>query len=1139
MLLWRGEDLMTEQLRLAVSALILVLLLFSSLIPYSAIISFAVDNVPDEVKVYLGPGEEAETAFKIQHSLPSGDSTKQGLDLVFYLVKKNGQPSWEYIVWDNLKRSVVGGYKWPQDFGYNDYKTIISYIERDRIVDFVRNLYDELRVYDELRDLEGRSYQYMKELEQEKEFWKIIAGTAVGLVVSFVTAGAALPFAFSFVATIIMAVWRINNLENLVVKWDVKPQKYPAFFLTMTMLADFKSDTGKSSEDVLGDALKNIVKNQQLIDALKELAKQSATMTAKEGVVGISLNVLAFHTATFPVWYLHTLRGILGNDNFYKIFSEQLVNRIEEFSFKSLGGEKLLKVGLNNYKSILRNFGKDVASHFRPKAVSGIPKEQIYQAVKDYKSLLDKPFSKDMLLDSFGNALLAVVSELVAEYATGSLIGIFQSNARELATNGFVHAKAATFLLKAIEETKDVLNKNHNDALKSYITAVKGYSYADYIIQNYIEFWDITEMLFQQKDLIKDLPKETLGGWFSSVCYDKNLNIPKCAEDRILKLSILYRDMTERFIDLDERFSKLTDSYLANMTKRLANAIPKAVRRADVVLTLDTSGSMGDTFMPGTTKIDILKEAAKHLINLFKTTRGNIRVGIVTFSSTANLRSDLTNDYDKLLSVISGLRHGGSTAMGDALSISLRTLLRQSEESYKAIILLTDGKSNTGSNPRDVLYNEFKRAPSSIPVFTIGIGRGLTEYDPHILKEIADKTDGTFYEVDPTKGIEESELTKIFLRIGLSLMVGGQQSGEEVVLMSQGDKVQRNIDASDGKPFAIMAMYSGSKVRLNLYTPSKDLVTPSLSTVYVSSEGVEAWIIRSPEPGIWTAELIGEVLPAPTPIFLSINKPSIEVYPEHMEVTIVQRDVQQIILKVKSISNQPTRNLRISLWGGIEQIATVEPEIIPVIPASAAYNVTLKIAPPPVEGIYDGFLEFNDGLFTQRIPVKVTYRKLELSMYTDKISYRLNENITVYVLVEDDEGRRITGADVSLLKGSTPIAKLLDDGKRPDETANDGIYSTSFKAPSKSEYMTIYAIVNKTGYPTAYTSLIVKVKGHIADIDGNGVVDLIDLTLLARAYDTKRGEERYNDAADLNGDGYVDLADLSILARYYGMSFED
>ena len=57
---------------------------------------------------------------------------------------------------------------------------------------------------------------------------------------------------------------------------------------------------------------------------------------------------------------------------------------------------------------------------------------------------------------------------------------------------------------------------------------------------------------------------------------------------------------------------------------------------------------------------------------------------------------------------------------------------------------------------------------------------------------------------------------------------------------------------------------------------------------------------------------------------------------------------------------------------------------------------------------------------------------------------------------------------------------------------------------------------------------------NLWDIDGNKRVDLFDLVVLARAYDSTSGEAGYDNAADLNGDGRVDEADLAIFRPHFG-----
>lgn len=56
----------------------------------------------------------------------------------------------------------------------------------------------------------------------------------------------------------------------------------------------------------------------------------------------------------------------------------------------------------------------------------------------------------------------------------------------------------------------------------------------------------------------------------------------------------------------------------------------------------------------------------------------------------------------------------------------------------------------------------------------------------------------------------------------------------------------------------------------------------------------------------------------------------------------------------------------------------------------------------------------------------------------------------------------------------------------------------------------------------------------LGDIDGNGKVNLADFVHLALAYGSQPGQARWNPNADINGDGIVDVLDLNILAQYYG-----
>jgi len=56
------------------------------------------------------------------------------------------------------------------------------------------------------------------------------------------------------------------------------------------------------------------------------------------------------------------------------------------------------------------------------------------------------------------------------------------------------------------------------------------------------------------------------------------------------------------------------------------------------------------------------------------------------------------------------------------------------------------------------------------------------------------------------------------------------------------------------------------------------------------------------------------------------------------------------------------------------------------------------------------------------------------------------------------------------------------------------------------------------------------------DLDGSGVVDAQDLTILLEAFGTYPGHSRWNDEADLNEDGKVDIIDAVLLLTNMGQT---
>jgi Ca-activated chloride channel family protein len=195
-------------------------------------------------------------------------------------------------------------------------------------------------------------------------------------------------------------------------------------------------------------------------------------------------------------------------------------------------------------------------------------------------------------------------------------------------------------------------------------------------------------------------------------------------------------------------------------------------RGIDIVLAVDSSLSMSATDLRPT-RLGAAKEIAKSFV------RGRVsdRIGLVTFGGAPLLACPPTTDYDALIERLDDLTPGitksDGTAIGDGLVASARRL-KDAPGKSKVVILLTDGRSNTGAV--DPVTAAKTLAAYGIRVYAIGsAGRGpatMTVDDPRqgrvtvqvdddlddeLLAEIARITGGKSYRAE-----NRGELEKIF-----------------------------------------------------------------------------------------------------------------------------------------------------------------------------------------------------------------------------------------------------------------------------------------------------------------------------------------------------------------------------------------
>ncbi len=212
---------------------------------------------------------------------------------------------------------------------------------------------------------------------------------------------------------------------------------------------------------------------------------------------------------------------------------------------------------------------------------------------------------------------------------------------------------------------------------------------------------------------------------------------------------------------------------LARPQKIEKGEIPPAAG-IDILLCLDTSYSMAaEDFKPNRF------EAAKRAAIDFVRKRVNDRVGLVVFGGEAVLTCPLTLDHKALKVFIENtyvtMVDTKGTAIGDGIITAINHL-KNSPAKSKVIILLTDGRSNTGLI-QDPVYAAKLAKTFNIKIYAVGTaGKGkarIPTQDPFMpytyidddldeatLMEIAAVSGGRFYRAKNNK-----ELRKIYSEI--------------------------------------------------------------------------------------------------------------------------------------------------------------------------------------------------------------------------------------------------------------------------------------------------------------------------------------------------------------------------------------
>lgn len=195
--------------------------------------------------------------------------------------------------------------------------------------------------------------------------------------------------------------------------------------------------------------------------------------------------------------------------------------------------------------------------------------------------------------------------------------------------------------------------------------------------------------------------------------------------------------------------------------------------RASVILAVDTSLSMGAADVEPD-RIGAAKVAAASFLDELPDA---VRVGVVSFSGSAQAVLSPTADHDLVLAAVQQLRLGEGTAIGEAILASLEMIeavrAETDDEVPATIVVLSDGDTTEGT-PDEVAVAEAVAA--EVPVSSIAFGTNDGEVllpDGQIvpvpvnvpaLRELADAGGGVFFEAATS-----AELSSAFDDLGSSV----------------------------------------------------------------------------------------------------------------------------------------------------------------------------------------------------------------------------------------------------------------------------------------------------------------------------------------------------------------------------------
>jgi hypothetical protein len=263
---------------------------------------------------------------------------------------------------------------------------------------------------------------------------------------------------------------------------------------------------------------------------------------------------------------------------------------------------------------------------------------------------------------------------------------------------------------------------------------------------------------------------------------------------------------------------------IAPIKSKLANPPPPTIP-LDVMLVFDRSGSMAASAPPiGRTKLEEAKDAASLFVHLVREGQGD-RIGLVTFSSSANVNTSpgpvatvkptLVGPAPYTTGQVGAIAAGGATSIGGGLATAL-SAIGSGSSNDRAMLLLTDGLQNTPPMVKDV-----EGSLGSTKLCVIGFGSDA-DLDGPLLSRIAREHGGEF-----TRAVDGLTLRKFFgLCFGNIFETGALGDPEFVLRANQSVSEPHLFSVCDEERITLVIGwdYPSTPLRAHITTPKGKLL---------------------------------------------------------------------------------------------------------------------------------------------------------------------------------------------------------------------------------------------------------------------------------------------------------------------------